>query len=66
MPEIKLARLPDRSPVKITISVLPDLHLALEDYAHIYAEIYGQAEPVSELIPVMLTAFLDGEDIRPA
>jgi hypothetical protein len=63
MPEIKLARLPDRTPVKITISVSPELSLALEDYARFYADIYGQAEPVSELIPAMLAAFLDGDKL---
>jgi len=28
MPELKLARIPDRTPVKLTIMVMPDLHLA--------------------------------------
>jgi len=37
MPELKLARLPDRTPVKLTISVLPDLHQRLGDYAALYA-----------------------------
>ena len=61
MPEIKLARLPDRTPVKLTIAVSPELHLALEDYARVYAEIYGQAEPVADLIPAMLTSFLESD-----
>lgn len=61
MPEIKLARLPDRTPVKLTIAVPPELHQAVEDYARVYAEIYGQAEPVAELIPAMLAAFLEGD-----
>lgn len=58
MTSIKLARLPDRTPVKITIAVPPELHQALEDYARIYAEIYGHAEPVADLIPAMLAGFL--------
>ncbi len=61
MPEIKLARLPDRTPVKLTIVVPPELHLALEDYARVYADIYGQAEPVAELVPAMLAGFLEGD-----
>ena len=61
MPEIKLARLPDRTPVKLTIAVSPDLHLALEDYAKVYADIYGHAEPVAELVPAMLAGFLESD-----
>jgi hypothetical protein len=63
MPEIKLARLPDRTPVKITLALPPELHLALEDYARLYADIYGQAEPVSELIPAMLAGFLEADKV---
>ncbi|MBU6445551.1 MAG: DUF2274 domain-containing protein [Alphaproteobacteria bacterium] len=33
MPELKLAKLPDRTPVKITITVPPDLNAALNQYA---------------------------------
>jgi len=58
MAEIKLARLPDRTPVKLTITVAPELHHALTDYAAVYNETYGQAEPVAELVPHMLSAFL--------
>lgn len=61
MPEIKLAKLPDRTPVKITVNVSPELSLTLEDYARVYADIYGEAEPVSELIPAMLTGFLESD-----
>lgn len=61
MVDLKLARIPDRTPVKLTISVLPDLHQALQDYARIYAETYGRDEPVSELVPAILSAFLDSD-----
>jgi hypothetical protein len=33
MTEIKLARIPDRTPVKMTIQLLPDLAEALQQYA---------------------------------
>lgn len=58
MPEIKLAKLPDRTPMKLTITITPDLHRALNDYAAVYNETYGQSEPIAELIPHMLAAFL--------
>lgn len=58
MADLKLARLPDRTPVKLTIAVLPDLHQRLAAYAAVYATTYGSDEPVAELIPAMLEAFL--------
>ena len=61
MSAIRLARLPDRTPVKITISVPPDLAQALADYARLYEESYGEAEAVQELIPAMLASFLEGD-----
>jgi hypothetical protein len=61
MTELRLARLPDRTPVKITITVSPDLNQALAEYAELYREAYGQGEPVQELIPAMLASFLEGD-----
>ena len=61
MPDLRLPRLPERTPVKITIAVAPDLHQALNDYARLYEESYGATEPIAELIPAMLAAFLDGD-----
>ena len=61
MPDLRLPRLPDRSPVKMTISLPPDLNRALSDYADLYNEVYGQSEPVQELIPAMLASVLDGD-----
>jgi hypothetical protein len=61
MAELKLAKLPDRTPVKLAITITPDLQNALRDYAAIYAQAYGIEEPVVELIPAMLAAFLDSD-----
>lgn len=61
MVELRIAKLPDRNPVKLTIAVMPDLHDALQDYAKLYAEIYGQADAMVDLIPAMLASFLDGD-----
>lgn len=58
---LKLPKLPDRVPVKVTISVSPELNQALADYATLYAETYGQQEPIAELIPAMLATFLDSD-----
>ena len=61
MPELKLAKLPERSPVKLTITVAPDLHGALRDYADIYAATYGQPEKIEALVPFMLQQFIEGD-----
>lgn len=61
MPDLRLAKLPDRTPVKLTISVPPELNQALTDYAALYAEVYGQQEPVQDLVPAMLASFLEGD-----
>jgi len=58
MTELKLGKLPDRTPVKLTITIAPSLNQALQAYAELYRETYGQAEPVAELIPYMLESFL--------
>lgn len=61
MAELRLAKLPDRNPVKVTIGILPELHARLEAYARLYADTYGVAEPIAELIPAMLALFLDSD-----
>ena len=61
MPELKLGKLPDRTPVKISFAASPELNQALQDYAAVYRATYGQAEAVVELIPFMLEAFLDSD-----
>jgi hypothetical protein len=61
MGDLKLAKLPDRTPVKVTIHISPDLSQALGAYAKMYAEAYGAAEPMQELIPAMLASFLESD-----
>jgi hypothetical protein len=61
MPELKLPQLPNRTPVKLSISLMPDLHQSLVDYAELYAKTYGRDEPIAELIPAILSAFLESD-----
>jgi hypothetical protein len=63
MTGLKLGKLPDRTPIKLTISVAPELNQRLLDYAAVYAESYGRLEPVLELIPAILSAFLDSDRV---
>jgi hypothetical protein len=61
MPELRLSKLPDRTPVKITITVNPELNRNLHAYGELYRETYGAAEAVPELIPYMLETFLESD-----
>lgn len=61
MAELKLPKLPDRTPVKLSIMITPDLQNALGEYAALYAQAYGTEEPIVELIPAMLAAFLESD-----
>jgi hypothetical protein len=61
MVELKLGRLPERTPVKLAVTVMPELHNALLDYAAIYNATYNSAETAADLIPHMLSAFLAGD-----
>lgn len=61
MPELKLAKLPDRTPIKLAITITPDLHQMLQQYAALYAEAYGREEAITELVPAMLMAFLESD-----
>lgn len=58
---LKLPKLPERTPVKLTLSLSPDLHQRLLSYAALYRETYGAAEPVADLIPYMLDAFMGSD-----
>lgn len=58
MPSLRLAKLPERTPVKMTIAIPPDLHRALQAYAALYRQTYGEEEDLPTLIPYMLEQFL--------
>lgn len=58
---LKLGKLPERAPVKLTIAIDPALHARLTDYARIYSETYGATERVEDLVPFILEKFLDGD-----
>lgn len=58
MADLRLAKLPDRSPVKITIILSPALSQDLVAYATAYEAAYGEREAVADLIPFMLEQYL--------
>lgn len=61
MSDLKLPKLPDRTLVKFTIAVSPDLAERLAAYADAYETAYSQREAVADLIPFMLAGFLESD-----
>ena len=57
-PALRIGKLPDLTPVKMTISLDREVHEMLEDYAHIYGENYGEAVKPADLVPSMIAGFL--------
>ena len=58
---LRLDKLPDRTPVRMSISVDPDLAAALSDYSEIYRQTYGAEEKPEALVPAMLETFLGSD-----
>lgn len=61
MPDLKLGKLPDRTPVKLNLVLPPHLAADLNAYAELYRQRYGSDEPLTELVPAMLTAFIESD-----
>lgn len=59
---LRIAKLPDLTPVKMTIHVEPEVHRLLEDYARIYNERYDEDVAPGVLIPSMLASFLASDN----
>ena len=57
-PKLRIGKLPDLTPVKMTIQVDPELHQMLQDYARIYNESYDGTVLPAALVPSMLAGFL--------
>ncbi|MGE0184036.1 MAG: DUF2274 domain-containing protein [Parvularculaceae bacterium] len=58
---LKLGPLPDRNPVKLSLSLKPDVHEALCDYASLHAKAHGQEAPLSTLAALMIEEFLNSD-----
>ena len=57
-PTLRIGKLPDLTPVKLTVSLEPEVHQMLEDYARIYGDSYGETVKPAELVPSMIAGFL--------
>jgi hypothetical protein len=58
---LRLDKLPDRTPVRVSLAIEPTLAEALTDYAEIYRQTYGEEEKPEALIPAMLEQFLNSD-----
>jgi len=59
MADLKLSKLPDRAPVKLTITVTPDLKKSLDAYLALYRTVHEDRNAgLGDIIPAMLTHFL--------
>ena len=58
---LKLSKLPDRTPIRMTIALPPDLASALSDYAKVYHTTYGAEEKPEALVPAILESFLSAD-----
>jgi hypothetical protein len=60
--ELKLAKLPDRTPVRIAITVSAELGRRLRAYTELYNALYQSgSETIADLVPYMLEHFLDND-----
>lgn len=58
---LKIGALPDRTPVKVTASLPPDVHEALQDYVAIHAREFGQEASAGDLAALMIEHFLNAD-----
>lgn len=56
--DLRIGKIPDLTPVKMTISVDPETHHMLEDYARLHTESYGDPVKPAALVPLMISGFL--------
>lgn len=55
---LKIQKLKDMTPIKMSLTVTPDLMSDLKAYARIYERTYQDTQEPAALIPHMLEAFL--------
>ena len=58
---LKLGPIPDRKPVKLSLSLAPDVNDALNDYAAIHAREHGTEVKPGDVAGLMIERFLEGD-----
>ncbi len=55
---LRIGAVPDRTPVKLTLSLSPETYASLSDYAAIHRREFGSETPVADLAALMIEKFL--------
>lgn len=63
MPQLKLPKQIDARAMQVNISVTGDLRGALDKYAELYLECYGESITVEDLIPAIVSEFLASDGV---
>lgn len=58
---LKIGAVPERKSVRITLSLPPDIHAMLADYAAIHEAEFGKKTPAGELAVLMIERFLNSD-----
>ena len=58
---LKLGPIPDRTPVKLSLTLAPDIHAALRDYVAIHAREFGTEARPAEIAALMIEKFLESD-----
>lgn len=58
---LKIGPVANRSPLKLTIALAPDIHDALADYARLHAKEFGREIALGELAALMIERFLQSD-----
>ncbi len=58
---LRLEKIPERTPVKLTITLDRTTHALLAAYAEAYRSVYGVEEALADLIPFMLKQFVGSD-----
>lgn len=58
---LKIGPVANRSPVKLSIALAPDIHDALADYARLHAQEFGRDIRLADLAALMIERFLKSD-----
>lgn len=61
MPDLRLGRLPNRTPTKLTLNLWPELDEHLKLYAERHSAQTGEEVSVADIAPYMLADYLEGD-----
>lgn len=61
MPDLRLGRLPNRAPSKLTLNLWPELDEQLKLYAELHSAQTGVEVSAADIAPQMLADYIEGD-----